>query len=193
MRLPLTKLGNIALTIITVRRMLSPLCLLLLVRPGGSIVTLRAFYFYKLIGKLIAFLQLQEFSLRNPIVPVPLPPRDVLGRADGDDEDEAGYSEDDHAEDEDGAASHSKRRQSSSFYLVTNGGTQGVAQHFLKYHAVLNARIRALKVLPGAAKNPPDFMTLLNHAIVSRTHTFHCHYHCVTDTHFPLSLTPTSI
>ncbi len=36
--------------------------------------------------------------------------------------------------------------------------TEGVAQHFLKYHTDLNVRIRALKVLPGAAKNPPDFM-----------------------------------
>jgi hypothetical protein len=27
----------------------------------------------------------------------------------------------------------------------------------------LNVRIRALKVLPGADKNPPDFMTLLFH------------------------------
>jgi hypothetical protein len=31
-------------------------------------VNLCAFYFYKLIGKLTAFLQLQEFSLRNIIV-----------------------------------------------------------------------------------------------------------------------------
>ncbi len=45
--------------------MLSPLCLILLVRPGDYIVTLCAFFFYKLIGKLTAFLQLQEFSLRN--------------------------------------------------------------------------------------------------------------------------------
>jgi hypothetical protein len=37
-------------------------------------------------------------------------------------------------------------------------------QHFLKYHTDLNVRIRALKVLPGPDKNPPDFMTLLNHA-----------------------------
>jgi hypothetical protein len=44
---------------------LSPLCLLLLVRLGVYIVNLCAFYFYKLIGKLTAFLQLQEFSLRN--------------------------------------------------------------------------------------------------------------------------------
>jgi hypothetical protein len=44
--------------------MLSPLCLLLLVRLGGYIVNLCDFYFYKLIGKLTAFLQLQEFSLR---------------------------------------------------------------------------------------------------------------------------------
>jgi hypothetical protein len=48
---------------------------------------------------------------------------------------------------------------------MPNGGTQGVAQHFLKYHTDLNVRIRGLKVLPGAAdKNPPDFMKLMNHA-----------------------------
>jgi hypothetical protein len=49
---------------------------------------------------------------------------------------------------------------------MPNGGNQGVAQHFLKYHTDLNVRIRirTLKVLPGADKNPPDFMTLLNHA-----------------------------
>ena len=70
---------------------------------------------------------------------------------------------------------------------MTNGGTQGVAQHFLKYHTDLNVRIRALKVLPGAAKNPPDFMKNWNDThththpdihtltIVSLTHTCHCH------------------
>jgi hypothetical protein len=43
------------------------LCLLLLVRLGDYIVNLCVFYFYKLIGKLTAFVQLQqEFSLRNP-------------------------------------------------------------------------------------------------------------------------------
>ena len=69
MRLPLTKLENMALIIITIPLMLSPLCLLLLVRLGGYTVNLCAFYFYKLIGKLTAFLQLQEFSLRNlPVV-----------------------------------------------------------------------------------------------------------------------------
>ncbi len=47
---------------------------------------------------------------------------------------------------------------------MPNGVTQGVAQHFLKYHTDLNVRIRSLKVLPGADKNPSDFMTLLNHA-----------------------------
>jgi hypothetical protein len=31
-------------------------------------MTLCSFYFYKLIGKLTAFLQLQEFSLRNMTV-----------------------------------------------------------------------------------------------------------------------------
>ncbi len=68
MRLLLTKLENIVLTIITIHLMPSPLCLLLLVRPGGYILNLCDFYFYKLIGKLTAFLQLQEFSLRNQTV-----------------------------------------------------------------------------------------------------------------------------
>jgi hypothetical protein len=40
-------------------------------------------------------------------------------RADGDDDDETGYSEDDHGEDEDGVDSHSKRRQTHSFNLTT--------------------------------------------------------------------------
>jgi hypothetical protein len=40
-------------------------------------------------------------------------------RVDGDDDDETGYSEDDHTEDEDGAVSHSKRRQDRSFYFTT--------------------------------------------------------------------------
>ena len=110
-------------------------------------------------------------------------------RADGDDDDETGYSEDDHGEDEDGTGSggdgtvsHSKRRQTHSFYFttgvvkrmeskedgtltvtcqvggcaqcnniipMTNGGTEGVAHHFIKYHTDLNVRIRDLKVLPG--------------------------------------------
>ena len=68
MRLLLIKYGNIVLTITTILRVLSPLCLLLLVRLGGYIVNLSDFYSYRLIGKLIAFLQLQEFSLRNMIV-----------------------------------------------------------------------------------------------------------------------------
>ena len=51
--------------IITITLTISPLCRLLLVRPGGYIVTCCAFNSYKLIGKLTAFLQLQEFSLRN--------------------------------------------------------------------------------------------------------------------------------
>jgi hypothetical protein len=72
---------------------------------------------------------------------------------------------------------------------IPNGGTEGVAQHFLKYHTDLNVRIRTLKVLPVATKNPPDFMKESNWndthththpdihtlTIVSRTHTFHCH------------------
>ncbi len=52
MRLSLTKLDNISLTIITILRVLSPVCLLFLVRPGGCIVTLCSFYFYQIIGKL---------------------------------------------------------------------------------------------------------------------------------------------
>ncbi len=35
----------------------------------------------------------------------------------------------------------------SNIIPMTNGDTQGVAQHFLKYHTDLNVRIRALKVL----------------------------------------------
>ena len=66
MRLPLTKLENIALIIITTPPLASPSCLLLLVRPGGYTVNLCVFYFYKLIEKLTASLQLQEFSFRTP-------------------------------------------------------------------------------------------------------------------------------
>jgi hypothetical protein len=65
MSLSLTKLGDIALTIIIALLTLSPLCLLLLVRLGGYRVNLCAFYSNWLIGKLTAFLQLQEFSLHN--------------------------------------------------------------------------------------------------------------------------------
>jgi hypothetical protein len=42
--------------------------LLLLVRPTGYIVNLSDFYSYRLIGKLTAFLQLQEFCQHNQIV-----------------------------------------------------------------------------------------------------------------------------
>ena len=52
MRLPLTKLENIVLIMITAPPLPSPLCLLFLVRPGGYTVNLCAFYFFKLIGKL---------------------------------------------------------------------------------------------------------------------------------------------
>jgi hypothetical protein len=43
----------------------SPLWLLLLVRLGGYIVNSLDCYSYRIIGKLTAFLQLQEFSFRN--------------------------------------------------------------------------------------------------------------------------------
>jgi hypothetical protein len=66
MRLPLTRLENIAdynnnpLT-------LSPSSLLLIVRLVGYIVNLCVFYSHRFIEKLTAFLQFQEFILRNQI------------------------------------------------------------------------------------------------------------------------------
>ncbi len=53
------------LTTTTGRRVRYHLCLLLLVRVGGYIVNLLDFYSYRLIGKLTAFFQLQEFSFRK--------------------------------------------------------------------------------------------------------------------------------
>jgi hypothetical protein len=64
----LIKYGYIALTTTTIHRVWYHLCLLFLVRLGGYIVNLSDFYFYRLIGKLTAFLQVQEFSLRKQIV-----------------------------------------------------------------------------------------------------------------------------
>ena len=64
----LIKYGNIVLTTTTGRRVRYHLCLLLLVRQAGYIVNLSDFYSYRLIGKLTAFLQFQEFSLRKPTV-----------------------------------------------------------------------------------------------------------------------------
>jgi hypothetical protein len=58
----LIKYGNIVLTTTAGRRVRYHLCLLLVVRVGGYIVNLLDFYSYRLIGKLTAFLQLQEFS-----------------------------------------------------------------------------------------------------------------------------------
>jgi hypothetical protein len=101
-----------------------------------------------------------------------------------------------HGEEEGGADSHSKRKQDGSLTTtcqvgghvsyrniipIPNGGTEGVAHHFLKYHTDLNVRIRVLKVLPGAAKNPPDFMKESNW---NDTHTL---------THPDIHRTPTSI
>ena len=53
MRLPLTRSENIELTIIITHLTLSRLCLLLLVRLGGYIVNLCAFYSYSFIRKLV--------------------------------------------------------------------------------------------------------------------------------------------
>jgi hypothetical protein len=64
----LIKYGNIVLTTTTGRRVRYHLCLLLPVRQAGYIVNLLDFYSYRLIGKLTAFLQLQEFSQRNSTV-----------------------------------------------------------------------------------------------------------------------------
>ena len=68
MRLLLTRSESIELTTTITLLTLYHLCLLLLVRLGGYIVNLSEFYSYRLIGKLTAFLQLQEFSLLNKIV-----------------------------------------------------------------------------------------------------------------------------
>ena len=57
------KYGNITLTTTITLLPLYHLCLLLLVRLGGYIVDLSDFYSYRLIRKLTAFLQLQEFQL----------------------------------------------------------------------------------------------------------------------------------
>ena len=65
MRLPLIKYGNIALTIITIPLQQYPLCRRSLVPLGGYIVNSLDCYSYRLIGKLTAFLQIQEFSLHN--------------------------------------------------------------------------------------------------------------------------------
>ncbi len=68
MKLLLTRSENIVLTIIIILLTLSRLCRLLLVHQADYIVNLSDFYSYRLIGKLTAFLHLQEFSQRNLIV-----------------------------------------------------------------------------------------------------------------------------
>ncbi len=62
------KYANIALTIITIHRAQSPLCLLFLVRLGGYIVNSLDCYFERFIGKLTSFLWIQEFSFHNKTV-----------------------------------------------------------------------------------------------------------------------------
>ncbi len=59
------KFKNIVLTTTTGRRVRYHSCLLLLVRQAGYIVNLSEFYSYRLIGKLTAFLQLQEFRFHR--------------------------------------------------------------------------------------------------------------------------------
>ncbi len=127
-------------------------------------------------------------------------------RTDGDDDDETGYSEDDHREDEDGSVSHSKRRQTCSFNLTTgvvkrmeskeDGNLTATCQvgAIQRHHSDSQWRYwgcctalpqvshrperQDLKVLPGVAKNPPDFMKEGNW---NDTHT-----HTHTYTHLPL-------
>ena len=60
MRLPLTKLENIVVIIITIHSLPLLLRLLFLVLTGGYTENLCVFYFYKFIGKLTVFLQIQE-------------------------------------------------------------------------------------------------------------------------------------
>jgi hypothetical protein len=57
--------GEVVLTLV-----LMDTYMLLLVRLGGYIVNLYDFYFYKLIGKLTAFLQLQEFFNSRRVPPL---------------------------------------------------------------------------------------------------------------------------
>ncbi len=59
---------NIVLTITTGHRVWYHLDLLFLVHQAGYIVNLSDFYSYRLIGKLTASLQLQEFCQRDQIV-----------------------------------------------------------------------------------------------------------------------------
>ncbi len=61
----MTRSVNIARTKTTTLLTLSRLSRLFLVRMDVYIVTLSDFYSYRLIGKLTAFLQFQEFSQRN--------------------------------------------------------------------------------------------------------------------------------
>jgi hypothetical protein len=68
MRLPLTRSESIELTTIITPLHRCLLCLMLLVRLGDYIVNSCDIYSDGLIGKLTAFLQLQEFSLRKPTV-----------------------------------------------------------------------------------------------------------------------------
>ncbi len=62
--MPLIKYGNIELTIITIHRAQSPLCLLFLVRLGGYIVNSLDCYSYSLIGKMTAFLKFQDTGVQ---------------------------------------------------------------------------------------------------------------------------------
>ncbi len=70
MWLSLTKFDSITLIIIIVPPTLYPLYLVFLVRLEGYIVNLCDFYFYKIIGKLTTFFQLQMFIYLNLTVSI---------------------------------------------------------------------------------------------------------------------------
>jgi hypothetical protein len=48
---------------------------------------------------------------------------------------------------------------------MTNGGTQGVLQHFLKCHPALNVKISTLQVTSGADKKTSTLMILTNQSV----------------------------
>jgi hypothetical protein len=64
----LIRYANIVLTTTTGHRVRYHLCLLLLVHQTGYIVNLSDFYSHRLLGKLTASLQFQEFCQCNQIV-----------------------------------------------------------------------------------------------------------------------------
>jgi hypothetical protein len=95
-------------------------------------------------------------------------------RIDGDDDDETGYSEDDHGDHEDGtgtggdgSVSHSKRRQDHSFYFTTGSvkrmESTGCCTALPQVSHRPERQDQGSKGPCWCSQEPPDFMTLLNH------------------------------